>query len=180
MGLFDLLGMATKALTALEALGDLADGDSSGSEDSGTSGIFHQIDRDTAEAMLDLCEDYIGKIDALTIDDVDELLEILPKIDRRLQKLGDSEIYFDDEEIKHRVDALDPKREAAVDAFQQKLDAHLEQLQQESSGLTVEEKDRFIALNDEWYRYFHEKNRIMDYEISKLEQLASDAESFLG
>ncbi len=167
MGLFDLFLKTAEALlpTALDWLG-------------GNSDSSEPTDDTNVEELIAECEEFISVVVKLSPDDEEDIINTLTAFDRRYLKLDKIDARTDNFALSKKLNELEGKREKALDTINEMYYTLLDKINKESS----QENDReaWLALNDEWSKYNNKLSRITDYQFKYLERLSRQASSLIG
>lgn len=166
MGLFDLF--LRTAETLLPTALDWFDGSRQSSE---------TIDSANVEELIAECEEFISVVVKLSPDDEEDIINTLTAFDRRYLKLDRIDAQTDDYALSKKLNELEGKREKALDAINNMYYTLLKEINEKSA----QENDReaWLALNDEWDKYNNKLSRITNYQFKYIERLSRQASSLI-
>ena len=167
MGFLDFIDGAAKVLDFLDKI--------SGVSDSSSSATLSKNDPDE---LIEECEEYLLEFSTFSVDEVDEALNCLSRFERRWLKLDRIDSNCDDATLSGVISRLDSERDKALSKFEQELQDVLDELSEACKAENDPEK--WQVLNDQWFKYMSESQKITNHKIKFLDKISSNALDFLN
>ena len=164
MGIFSLIEKAVGAIPVVVDLLDKYGGESDSSSNTTTTDPYELIEE---------CEEYLDSLSKFNVDDLDDFLNCLTKFERKWLKLDTIDSSTDDQSITQELFRLDQEKENIITKMENDFDDLLNKIDIECKAETDPEK--WQILTEKWYKYFNNKNRILDHRLQFTEKLSKQA-----
>ncbi len=131
-------------------------------------------------ALIEDCYLSFMKLEKLSIDDIDEIINCFMKIDNCILKLDKISINTCNESFEEKLSVIQDIRERTYDEICHLYDKKSEELLKAESDLGIEEKELYLKYDAEWNRYQKKYQKLFEYNLKSLEKTAGAMFEFVN